>query len=82
MSFKDHFSRQSAAYSRYRPAYPEPLIEFVVAQAPGRRVAVDCATGNGQAAVALATHFDAVLAVDGSASQLAASLPQASTHAS
>lgn len=71
MSFKDHFSRQSAAYSRYRPAYPPALIEFVVAHAPGRRLAVDCATGNGQAAVALAEHFDAVLAVDGSASQLA-----------
>lgn len=70
MSFKDHFSRQSAAYSRYRPAYPASLIEFVAAQAPGRRLAVDCATGNGQAAVALAGCFDAVLAVDGSSSQL------------
>lgn len=71
MRFKDHFSRQSAAYSRYRPAYPAELIEFVAAQAPGRRLAVDCATGNGQAAVALAEHFAAVLAVDGSGSQLA-----------
>ena len=80
MSFKDHFSRQSAAYSRYRPAYPEPLIEFVAAQAPGRRVAVDCATGNGQAAVALAAHFDAVLAVDGSASQLSRARPHPRVH--
>jgi ubiquinone/menaquinone biosynthesis C-methylase UbiE len=80
MSFKDHFSRQSAAYSRYRPAYPEPLIEFVAAQAPGRRVAVDCATGNGQAAVALASHFDAVLAVDGSASQLSRARPHPRVH--
>lgn len=70
MSFKDHFSKQAAAYSRYRPAYPVGLIEFVAAQAPDRRLAVDCATGNGQAAVALAERFDAVLAVDGSSSQL------------
>jgi len=70
MSFKDHFSQQSAAYSRYRPAYPPQLIEFIAAQAPRRRSAVDCATGNGQAAVALAAHFERVLAVDGSASQL------------
>ena len=75
MSFKDHFSRQSAAYSRYRPAYPDRLIEFVAAQAPARRVAVDCATGNGQAAVALAGHFEAVLAVDGSPSQLSRARP-------
>jgi SAM-dependent methyltransferase len=70
MSFKDHFSRQSAAYSRYRPGYPPELVAWVAAQAPDRRLAVDCATGNGQAAVALAIHFDRVLAVDGSLSQV------------
>jgi len=80
MSFKDHFSRQSVAYSRYRPGYPARLIEFVAAQAPGRRVALDCATGNGQAAVALAGHFDAVLAVDGSASQLSRARPHPRVH--
>lgn len=80
MSFKDHFSRQSAAYSRYRPAYPPGLIEFVAARAPGRRLAIDCATGNGQAAVALAAHFDAVLAVDGSSSQLSRAQPHPRVH--
>jgi SAM-dependent methyltransferase len=80
MSFKDHFSRQSAAYSRYRPAYPPALIEFVASRAPGTRLAVDCATGNGQAAVALARHFDAVLAVDASSSQLARAQPHARVH--
>jgi len=70
MSFKDHFSRQSLAYSRYRPGYPPELIAWVAAQAPDRRLAVDCATGNGQAAVALADHFESVLALDGSLSQL------------
>jgi SAM-dependent methyltransferase len=71
MGFKDHFSRQADAYSRYRPEYPAALVDFVVAQAPGRALAVDCATGNGQAAVALAPRFGAVLAVDASRSQLA-----------
>jgi len=70
MGFKDHFSRQSAAYSRHRPGYPAELIAWVAAQAPGRTLAVDCATGNGQAAVALAEHFERVIAVDGSLSQL------------
>jgi SAM-dependent methyltransferase len=73
--FKDHFSRQSGDYSRYRPAYPDELIDYVAACAPDRRLAVDCATGNGQAAVALARHFDAVVAVDGSAAQLERAQP-------
>ena len=38
--------------------------------APQRRLAVDCATGNGQAAVALAEHFEIVVAVDASRSQI------------
>ena len=70
MTFKDHFSRQSAAYSRYRPGYPPELVTWIAAQAPDRRLAVDCATGSGQAAVALAAHFDCVVAVDGSQGQL------------
>jgi len=70
MSFKDHFSRQSRAYSLYRPGYPPGLIAWVAAQAPDRRLALDCATGNGQAAIALSDHFERVLALDGSLSQL------------
>lgn len=70
MPFKDHFSRQSADYSRYRPDYPPALIDWIAAQAPDRQLAVDCATGNGQAALALASRFDSVLALDGSLDQL------------
>ena len=80
MSFKDHFSRQSAAYRRYRPAYPPELLEFVAARSPDRRLALDCATGSGQAAVGLARHFDRVLALDGSASQLATAEPHERVH--
>jgi SAM-dependent methyltransferase len=69
-AFKDHFSAQSAAYSRYRPGYPPELIAFVASCAPGRALAVDCATGNGQAAFALAEHFDRVVAVDASRAQI------------
>ena len=80
MSFKDHFSRQAEAYRRFRPGYPSALFEFIASRAPGRQLAVDCATGNGQAAVELAGHFDAVLAVDGSTSQLAWAEPHARVH--
>ncbi len=70
MSFKDHFSQRPAEYARHRPAYPDALFEWLAARAPGRRCAWDCATGNGQAAVALADRFDAVVATDASAAQL------------
>lgn len=70
-AFKDHFSSQAGDYSRFRPAYPPELIAYVAAVAPNRGLAIDCATGNGQAAVELAEHFADVLAVDGSAAQLA-----------
>lgn len=78
--FKDHFSRQSASYSRYRPAYPADLIAWIASRAPDRALAVDCATGNGQAAIALAEHFDAVIAVDGSRAQLERAQPHPQVH--
>jgi SAM-dependent methyltransferase len=80
MSFKDHFSRQSVAYRRFRPGYPSALFECIASRAPGRQLAVDCATGNGQAAIELARHFDRVLAVDASASQLASAASGARVH--
>jgi SAM-dependent methyltransferase len=70
MSFKDHFSRQAVAYSRHRPGYPPELIDWIASQAQDRRLAVDCATGNGQAALALGSRFESVLAIDGSLEQL------------
>ena len=70
MAFKDHFSGQSAAYQRYRPDYPPALFGWLAGQAPGRRLAIDVGTGNGQAAVALAAHFDAVIGAEPSAAQL------------
>jgi len=68
--FKDHFSGQSAAYRKYRPDYPDALFDWLAGIAPGRRLALDVATGNGQAAVALARHFDTIIATEPSAAQL------------
>lgn len=70
MTFRDHFSRQAALYSTFRPTYPPELFEFIAALAPARHRAWDCATGSGQAAVALAAFFDEVLATDASAEQI------------
>src|SRR5690606_26893711 len=54
-----------------RPTYPDGLFAWLAAESPGRVLAWDCATGNGQAALALAEHFEAVVATDVSAAQLA-----------
>lgn len=75
MSFKDHFSRQATDYARFRPQYPRALFEFIAANSPNDQLAVDCATGNGQAAVALAGCFQKVIAIDASASQIASAPP-------
>lgn len=74
-AFKDHFSDRSDAYLRYRPTYPDDLYAWLAAQSPGRSRAWDCATGSGQAAVALAAHFDEVIATDASARQLEHAVP-------
>ena len=44
-------------------------------RAPDTRVAWDCATGNGQAAIGLAEHFTRVVATDASSAQIASAIP-------
>lgn len=73
--FKDHFSGQSDAYQKYRPDYPSALFEWLASEAPSRRLAIDVATGNGQAAVALARYFEQVIATEPSAAQLSEARP-------
>lgn len=73
--FKDHFSVAAHEYERFRPGYPAALIDFLAAAAPARDLAWDCATGTGQAAVALAPRFAEVLATDASAAQVAHAVP-------
>lgn len=71
MSFKDHFSGHAGDYARYRPGYTAELFDFLAAQAPGRRLAWDCATGNGQVALGLGRRFERVVASDASLPQVA-----------
>jgi len=71
MSFKDHFSKQAPDYAKFRPQYPPELFEYLGRIAPQQKLAWDCATGNGQAAVALASVFERVIATDASEAQIA-----------
>jgi SAM-dependent methyltransferase len=75
-AFEDHFSEQAREYAQYRPQYPRGLFDYLVSITPGRHLAWDCGTGNGQAAHELARHFEHVIATDASAEQIA----QAAAH--
>jgi len=75
VKFKDHFSKQAREYAKFRPQYPRELFAFVAANSLNDQLALDCATGNGQAAVLLAERFRKVIAIDASAAQIENALP-------
>ena len=70
-----HFGAVAADYARHRPTYPDALFDWLASVAPARGQALDCGTGNGQAAVALAERFARVTATDLSEGQLAQATP-------
>jgi SAM-dependent methyltransferase len=75
MSFKDHFSKQAADYAKFRPGYPRELFDYLGSIAPSRQLAWDPGTGNGQAAIGLASVFNRVIATDASEKQIASAEP-------
>lgn len=76
MNFHDHFSGHAASYATCRPTYPDELFHILAESCVQHRLAWDCATGNGQAAAAVARHFARVIATDASAEQIKAATPQ------
>src|SRR5688572_12850338 len=73
--FRDHFSNQAGIYARSRPRYPDELFRFLASHCKKTGLAWDCATGNGQAAVSLASFFNEVIATDASPQQIAHAMP-------
>ena len=63
---------QAADYAQFRPSYPDSLYESIYEFAGPSQlgVALDIATGSGQAAVQIAKRYDRVIAQDASAAQL------------
>jgi SAM-dependent methyltransferase len=64
------FSGVSEDYAAARPLYPPELFEWIASCVNSHEMAWDAATGSGQAALGLATHFARVIAIDSSPSQL------------
>jgi ubiquinone/menaquinone biosynthesis C-methylase UbiE len=77
---KDLFSSRADVYAKYRPAYPLELFDYIVSFVNNREAAWDCATGNGQAANALATYFRRVEATDISEAQLQHAVHKENIH--
>jgi SAM-dependent methyltransferase len=75
LQFEDHYSRHADAYARHRPRYPDELFAWLASVSSARALAWDAGTGSGQVAVALAQHFDRVIATDASGEQLARAIP-------
>lgn len=69
-TFNDHFSAHAALYAQARPTYPPELFAYLGSLLARRVLAWDVGTGNGQAAIMLAEHFDRVIATDASVEQI------------
>lgn len=61
---REHYATIAGRYARFRPHYPAALFAYLV-RLPRQRIrALDCGTGNGQAASGLAPYFQLVAACD------------------
>ncbi|WP_035673425.1 class I SAM-dependent methyltransferase [Flavobacterium sp. 83] len=68
---KDNFSKQASEYSKFRPQYPDEMIDYLVSFVDNKDIALDIATGNGQVAHKLSRFFKTVYGIDISQNQLA-----------
>lgn len=73
--FHNYFGPQASRYRAFRPRYPAALFHYLAVAGGGTRLAWDCATGNGQAAVQLAERFARVIATDPSDQMIAEAIP-------
>jgi len=69
--FANYFGPQAERYAERRPTYPTALFHYLAVVSVRTRLAWDCATGNGQAAVGIASRFAKVVATDASAEMIA-----------
>jgi SAM-dependent methyltransferase len=69
---RESFGAVAGSYAAFRPRYPTPVFHYLSAIAPANRLALDVASGSGQATAGLCERFERVVAIDLSAPQLAA----------
>ncbi|KAF8019148.1 hypothetical protein BT93_H3894 [Corymbia citriodora subsp. variegata] len=69
------FDKQAEIYTDARPTYPREWYQKLAALTPRHALAWDVGTGNGQAALGVAEHYQQVIATDVSESQLNYAIP-------
>jgi len=69
------FRKQAETFAKYGSKYPTELFEFLSKQTDGHDLALDFATGNGQAAKHLAKFYKKVIATDPSPEQIKFAFP-------
>ncbi|BFG29008.1 hypothetical protein CerSpe_152820 [Prunus speciosa] len=69
------FDKQADVYLDGRPTYPEEWYSKLAALTPHHTLAWDVGTGNGQAAISVAQHYEQVIGTDVSESQLQHGIP-------
>lgn len=70
-----NYSSYAKQYAQSRPTYPASLFGYLASLVQRHERAWDCATGNGQAALAFTNHFKRVIATDISAEQIKHAVP-------
>ncbi|XP_021274585.1 putative methyltransferase DDB_G0268948 [Herrania umbratica] len=69
------FDEQADLYLDARPNYPSEWYSMLAARTPHHHLAWDAGTGNGQAAIGVAEHYEHVIATDVSEAQLQHAIP-------
>lgn len=77
---KDYFTKQSQAYKSFRPHYPQALFDYLLSDLNEGSTILDCATGNGQAALNLGSKNTTVIATDISLAQMSQAPVASATH--
>lgn len=69
------FSEVAEGHARFRPFYPDSLLDYLASVSPHRQLAWDCGCGSGRAALGLAERFVSVIGTDLSEAQIALAPP-------
>ncbi|XP_056159123.1 uncharacterized protein LOC130134998 [Syzygium oleosum] len=69
------FDKQAETYLQARPTYPSEWYSMLAARTTHHSLAWDVGTGNGQAALGVAEHYEQVIATDVSEAQLSFAMP-------
>ncbi|KAI3435468.1 uncharacterized protein J3R85_006077 [Psidium guajava] len=69
------FDKQAETYLQARPTYPSEWYSMLAGRTSHHSLAWDVGTGNGQAALGVAEHYEQVIATDVSEAQLSFAMP-------